>query len=72
MGSWNSFLWLLIISMSTNPDTIPVGLLNFSSKFDTVYNQLMAAATFCVVPLVILFLIGQRYFILGIARTGLR
>lgn len=72
IGAWNSFLWVLIVSMTSDKDTLPVGLLNFSSGAGTVYNQLMAAATFSVLPLVVLFLIGQRYFIQGIARSGLR
>ncbi|MCY0897006.1 MAG: carbohydrate ABC transporter permease [Alicyclobacillaceae bacterium] len=72
VGSWNSFLWVIIVSNSQKLDTLPVGLLNFTSNVGTVYNQLMAAATFSVVPLIILFLFGQRYFIEGVARSGLK
>ncbi len=72
VGSWNSFLWVLIVANSSSLYTVPVGLLNFTSDFDTVYNQMMAAATCSLLPLVILFLFGQRYFIEGISRTGLR
>ncbi|ACV59060.1 carbohydrate ABC transporter permease [Alicyclobacillus acidocaldarius] len=72
IGSWNSFLWVVVVSNSQSLDTVPVGLMNFTSDVGTEYNQLMAAATFCMVPLAIVFLIGQRYFIEGITRSGIR
>lgn len=72
VGSWNSFLWVMIVTNSPDKYTLPVGLISFSSDVGTVYNQLMAASTFCVIPLVILFLFGQRYFIEGIARSGIK
>lgn len=72
VGSWNAFLWVMIVANSPNLYTLPVGLVNFSSNVGTVYNQLMAAATFSVVPLIVLFLVGQRYFIEGVARSGIR
>ncbi|GMA64391.1 carbohydrate ABC transporter permease [Alicyclobacillus fastidiosus] len=72
VGSWNAFLWVLIVANSPSYYTLPVGLVNFSSNVGTVYNQLMAAATFSVIPLVVVFLIGQRYFIEGVARAGIK
>ncbi|SFU71696.1 carbohydrate ABC transporter permease [Alicyclobacillus macrosporangiidus] len=72
VGAWNAFLWVLIIANSSDYYTLPVGLINFSSDVGTVYNQLMAAATFSVLPLIVLFLFGQRYFIEGIARSGIK
>lgn len=72
IGSWNSFLWVIIVANSQNLHTLPVGILNFAGDQSTQYNQLMAASTFSLLPLVVLFVIGQRYFIQGIARSGLR
>lgn len=72
VGAWNSFLWVLVVANSPSLYTLPVGLINFSSNEGTVYNQLMAAATFTVIPLVILFAVGQRYFVEGIARAGIK
>lgn len=72
VGAWNSFLWVLIVANSPKLDTLPVGLINFSSDAGTVYNQLMAAATFTVLPLLLLFVAGQRYFVEGIARSGIK
>ncbi len=72
VGSWNAFLWVLIVTKSPQVRTLPVGLANFSSEVGTMYNQLMAASTFSMLPVVILFLFVQKYFIQGIARTGLK
>ncbi|AKI98071.1 carbohydrate ABC transporter permease [Kosmotoga pacifica] len=72
VGSWNSFLWVLIVTKSPEYRTLPVGLQNFSSATGTEYNLLMAAATFSIVPVVMLFLFTQKYFIAGIARSGLK
>lgn len=72
VGSWNAFLWVLIVTKSPEYRTLPVGLQNFSSATGTEYNLLMSAATFSIVPVIILFLVTQKYFIAGIARSGLK
>ncbi|MCD6550949.1 ABC transporter permease subunit [Thermotoga sp.] len=72
VGSWNAFLWVLIVTNSEEYRTLPVGLQAFSSDVGTQYNLLMAAATFSILPVVILFIFTQKYFIQGIARTGLK
>ncbi|MDD4477501.1 MAG: ABC transporter permease subunit [Mesotoga sp.] len=72
VGSWNSFLWVLIVTKSPEIRTLPVGLQNFSSATGSDYHLLMAAATFSVIPVVVLFLLTQKYFIAGIARSGLK
>jgi len=72
VGSWNSFLWVLIVTKSPQVRTLPVGLSTFSTEVGTLYNKLMAASTFSMIPVIILFLFVQKYFIQGIARTGLK
>lgn len=72
VGSWNAFLWVLIVTNKDKFRTLPVGLQTFSSDVGTIYNQLMAAATFSILPVIVLFLFTQKYFIRGIARTGLK
>lgn len=72
VGSWNAFLWVLIVTNKDKYRTLPVGLQTFSTDVGTVYNQLMAAATFSILPIVILFLFTQKYFVRGVARTGLK
>ena len=76
MGSWNAFLWPLIMISKTQLRTLPIGLAFFTSVPETVgfpqYQLLMAAATFSMIPTLIVFLAGQRYFIKGIALSGLK
>lgn len=72
VGSWNAFLWVLIVTNSPKYRTLTVGLQSFSSEVGTLYNLLMAAATFSILPVVIIFLFAQKYFVRGIARTGLK
>ena len=71
-GSWNSFQWPLIIT--SNPDIRPiqVGLDAFRGEAGSSYHLLMAAASFVVAPVVLLYLVGQRYLVQGVARTGIR
>ncbi|MCK9524936.1 MAG: carbohydrate ABC transporter permease [Limnochordia bacterium] len=72
IGSWNSFLWVLIMTNTPTMRTIPVGLTYFVSDVGSYYNYLMAASTFAMAPILLLFLLLQKQFIQGIARTGLK
>ncbi|MNK41062.1 L-arabinose transport system permease protein AraQ [compost metagenome] len=74
LGSWNSFIWPLIITQSDDMFTIPVGMAFFSSEAKDSSNWIliMTGATLSVIPLVVLFLIFQKQIIQGIATTGLK
>jgi multiple sugar transport system permease protein len=72
VGTWNALLWPLIVTTAPNMRTIMVGLQVFNSESGTDFHLLMAASTFCILPLVILFFFLQRFFIEGIARSGLK
>lgn len=72
LGNWNSLLWPLIVTKSEEMRTIQVGLQAFDQGAGTDYHLLMAASTIVVMPMVIVFFFLQRYFIEGIARTGLK
>lgn len=72
IGSWNSFLWVLIMTNSPKMRTIPVGLTYFVSDVGSYHNYLMAASTFAMAPILVLFLVLQKQFIQGIAHTGLK
>lgn len=72
IGSWNAFLWPLIMTNSDAMRTIPVALKSFTSEYAMRYNLLMAAATFTTIPIIILYLFAQKYFVEGIATTGMK
>ena len=70
--SWNDFLGPLIYVKSSSMYTLALGLAQFKSLAGDKTNQMMAAATVVLLPILVLFFIGQRYFIQGIATTGLK
>ena len=72
LGSWNSFQWALIMTSRPDIQPIQVGLNAFRSEAGGNYHLLMAAAAFVVAPIVLLYLVGQRYLVQGVARTGIR
>ena len=74
IGSWNSFLWPLLIVNSRELMTVPLGLNSLRTFASEARNLdlLMAGTTLSVLPTLILFIYLQRYFIQGIALTGLK
>ena len=71
-GTWNSLLWPLVVTSKPEMRTLMVGLSIFTSEAGSDFNLLMAASTFCILPVVLVFFFLQRFFIEGIARSGLK
>ena len=72
MTFWNSFLYPLIITRREEMRTLPVGLSVFRETFTTEWTLLTAGLVMSLIPVVIAFLLGQRYFVRGITMTGLK
>ena len=72
MGQWNDFLWPLITLKDPALYTLPVAMRFLQGQYDANYAGLMAVALLSSVPLVLLFLFLQRYFVQGLARSGLK
>ena len=73
LGSWNNFLWPLVVAQTEDKYTLPVALALYSTgQNSTQYGLLLAGATVVVVPVLVVFLIFQRRFIEGIATTGIK
>lgn len=70
--AWNDFLGPLIYLNSEEKKTLALGLQSFTTQFSTEWSQLMAVSTIMVIPILIVFFVGQRYFIQGITLTGLK
>jgi len=68
---WNAFLGPLIYLNTNTKFTMAIGLRAMQGMYGGEWNQIMAASTIMVVPVVILFFSAQRYFMRGIALTGL-
>lgn len=73
LNSWNYFLWPLIVAQNQDTYTLPVGLAVASQAAkSTDYGLLLAGAIVVLLPVLILFLFLQKYFVQGIAATGLK
>lgn len=72
LQSWNDFAWPLIALRSNELFTLPIGLLFLQGQFGADYGGTMAFALLSVAPMVLLFLVFQRYFVQGFARSGIR
>lgn len=72
IGSWNSFMWPLIVTNSETMRTLPVGLQAFTTDAGTQYQLLMAASTFVIIPMVVVYIFLQKYIIAGISKAGLK
>lgn len=73
LASWNDFLWpLLIVGNDPLKQTLPVGLARLQGAYTFQYGQLMAGAVFTALPVLILYLLLQRYIIQSVAATGLK
>ena len=72
IGSWNAFIWPLVVTSKDALRPIQVGLAYFVQQQSTNYTLLTAASTFTIAPIVILFLFLERRIIASFARSGLK
>jgi multiple sugar transport system permease protein len=73
LGSWNNFLWPLVVAQTEDKYTLPVALALYSvGQNATQYGLLLAGAVVVVIPVVAVFLALQRYIMQGIAMTGIK
>jgi multiple sugar transport system permease protein len=71
LNSWNDFLWPLIITNSLEMRTLPVGLSTFQGQFKVEWHLLMAGSVIAMLPVLIVYIFAQRWFIKGITLTGM-
>ena len=73
LGSWNNFLWPLIVVTKADLFTLPVGMTVFQQPLRAPYwTYIMAVSTIATLPVVIVFVALQRYFIEGVVLSGLK
>lgn len=70
--SWNNFLWPLLVLRSNEMLTLPIGLATLLTPYGTNYQILFAGAMLSIVPIVILFLLFQRFFIAGLTSGSVK
>lgn len=72
IGSWNAFIWPLVVTSSDALRPIQVGLAYFVQEQSTNYTLLTAATTFSIIPIVLLFVILEKRIIASFARSGIK
>ncbi len=70
-ASWNDFLWPLVITNSETMRTIPVGLSAFQGQYSTEWHLLMAGSVVALLPVLIIYIFGQNWFVQGITLSGM-
>jgi len=71
-AAWNQFIWPLLIMSKDSMKTLQVGLQVFQTQYTTTWDLLMAATVVLTVPVLVIFMFGQRYFTRGIALSGMK
>lgn len=71
-GAWNDFLWPLVSVKSNDMRTLQLGLAVFYQENSTQWSLLMAAVILMTLPIVVIFLFGQRYFTAGVSAGGVK
>ncbi|MBI3537784.1 MAG: carbohydrate ABC transporter permease [Chloroflexi bacterium] len=72
LGTWNSLIWPLLVTNSAQMRPIQVGLAAFITEAGTQVQLLMAGATMTIIPIMVLYLVLQKWFVEGIASVGIR
>jgi multiple sugar transport system permease protein len=72
LASWNDLLWPLIVTRTDDMRVLSVALALLQGQYQTNWPWLMAGSVMSTVPVLIVFLFAQRYFIEGIAMTGIK
>ncbi len=72
LNSWNNFLWPLLVLRSDSMFTLPVGLATLLTPYGNNYDVLIAGSVITILPIVVLFIYFQRFFIAGLAVGGVK
>jgi multiple sugar transport system permease protein len=71
-GMWNNFLDWLVYMQSTEMFNLQLGLFTFRGQYQNQWDLIMAGSVIAILPILIVYVFGQRYFVRGIATTGLK
>ena len=71
-GSWNDLLWPMLAASSTNMRTLANGLALFVGEFTVQYGAAFAGTVISLLPMLLLYIFGQKYFVQGMASSGLK
>ena len=72
LGNWGSFMWPLLVTNTMSMRTLPIGLDSFKTQYSTDWHLLMAGSVMVMLPIVVIFILTQRYFVESIKLTGVK
>ena len=75
MGSWNNFMWPLLVTNSIEKKTLPIGLAYFQEVYQYTqpdWGLLMSGSLLVMLPIIIVFVVNQRFFVEGIKLSGIK
>ncbi|CDQ38419.1 MULTISPECIES: carbohydrate ABC transporter permease [Virgibacillus] len=72
LSSWNNFLWPLLVLRSNDMFTLPIGLATLLTPYGNNYDVLIAGSVMTIIPIIILFIFFQRYFVSGLTVGGVK
>jgi multiple sugar transport system permease protein len=70
--NWNNFFWPLIVLQKSPNFTLPVGVASLQGEFSTDYGIIFAGAALAALPMIVFFLVFQRYFLEGVRMGALK
>jgi multiple sugar transport system permease protein len=70
--TWNEYIWPLIITTTDEMKTVQLALSFFRDEYEIQWNYLMAATAIITLPLILIYLFSQKYFVEGIVTTGIK
>ena len=72
MEAWNSYLWPLFVARDIEIMTLPVALATLHGRYLTEWNLVMAGSAITILPMIIVFVLAQKYFIRGVVMSGIK
>ena len=72
MGSWNSFLWPLVVLRKPELQTLPIALAGLQGQYVSEWDIIMAGSVVSVLPMLALYIFAQKYVIQGVAASGIK
>jgi multiple sugar transport system permease protein len=71
-GAWNDFFWASLLLQTPDHYTVQIGLSQFVFQYSTEWPKLMAASVIAIVPIAVIYVVFQRYFVTGVASAGVK
>jgi ABC-type glycerol-3-phosphate transport system permease component len=71
-GAWNDFFWASLLLQTPDHYTVQIGISQFVFQYGTLWPKLMAASVIAIVPIALIYVVFQRYFVAGVASAGVK